>query len=70
MTEFSDAHHPPAHGPLRVGIGGPVGLAVVLLLKARGVRTVVASDLSPARRELARACGDEAWMELSTYAGL
>ena len=36
---------------------GPVGLAVVLLLKARGVRTVVASDLSPARRALARACG-------------
>ncbi|KGJ15446.1 urease accessory protein UreG [Paracoccus sanguinis] len=25
MTEYSDAHHPPAHGPLRVGIGGPVG---------------------------------------------
>lgn len=36
---------------------GPVGLAVVLLLKARGVLTVVASDLSPARRDLARACG-------------
>ena len=36
---------------------GPIGLAVVLMLKAAGVRTVVASDLSPARRELARACG-------------
>jgi threonine dehydrogenase-like Zn-dependent dehydrogenase len=36
---------------------GPIGLAVILLLKARGVRTVVASDYSPARRELASACG-------------
>jgi threonine dehydrogenase-like Zn-dependent dehydrogenase len=36
---------------------GPVGLGVVLMLKARGVRTVVASDLSPGRRALARACG-------------
>jgi threonine dehydrogenase-like Zn-dependent dehydrogenase len=36
---------------------GPVGLAVILLLKARGVRTVVASDFSPGRRALAGACG-------------
>ncbi|HYP47573.1 MAG TPA: alcohol dehydrogenase catalytic domain-containing protein, partial [Thermoleophilaceae bacterium] len=36
---------------------GPVGLAVILLLKAKGVRTVVASDLSPGRRALAGACG-------------
>jgi threonine dehydrogenase-like Zn-dependent dehydrogenase len=36
---------------------GPVGLSVILLLKARGVRTVVASDFSPARRALASACG-------------
>jgi threonine dehydrogenase-like Zn-dependent dehydrogenase len=36
---------------------GPVGLGVILMLKAKGVRTVVASDFSPARRELARACG-------------
>ena len=36
---------------------GPVGLAVILLLKAHGVRTVVASDYSPARRSLASACG-------------
>jgi threonine dehydrogenase-like Zn-dependent dehydrogenase len=36
---------------------GPIGLAVILLLKAKGVRTVVASDYSPARRALARACG-------------
>jgi threonine dehydrogenase-like Zn-dependent dehydrogenase len=36
---------------------GPVGLGVILMLKAKGVRTVVASDFSPARRALAQACG-------------
>jgi threonine dehydrogenase-like Zn-dependent dehydrogenase len=36
---------------------GPVGLAVICWLKARGVRTVVASDLSPGRRALASRCG-------------
>ena len=36
---------------------GPVGLGVILMLKARGVRTVVASDYSPGRRTLAQACG-------------
>jgi threonine dehydrogenase-like Zn-dependent dehydrogenase len=36
---------------------GPVGLAVICWLKARGVRTVVASDLSAGRRALARRCG-------------
>ncbi len=36
---------------------GPVGLAVISMLKAQGVRTIVASDLSPGRRALAAACG-------------
>ncbi len=36
---------------------GPVGLSVISHLKARGVRTVVASDLSPGRRLLASRCG-------------
>jgi threonine dehydrogenase-like Zn-dependent dehydrogenase len=36
---------------------GPVGLAVIAMLKARGVRDIVASDFSAGRRELARACG-------------
>lgn len=36
---------------------GPVGLAVICQLKAIGVPTIVASDFSPARRELARRCG-------------
>jgi threonine dehydrogenase-like Zn-dependent dehydrogenase len=36
---------------------GPVGLAVICMLKANGVRTVVASDFSSGRRALAIACG-------------
>ena len=36
---------------------GPVGLGVILMLKAHGVRTVVASDYSPGRRALAERCG-------------
>ena len=36
---------------------GPVGLGVVLMLKAQGIRTVVASDPSPGRRALAKTCG-------------
>ncbi|MEV6279211.1 zinc-binding dehydrogenase [Nocardia sp. NPDC051832] len=36
---------------------GPIGLAVITMLKAAGVRTVVASDLSPRRRQLAEVCG-------------
>ena len=36
---------------------GPIGLAVISMLKARGVRTIIASDFSPARRALAQTCG-------------
>jgi threonine dehydrogenase-like Zn-dependent dehydrogenase len=36
---------------------GPVGLAVICQLKARGVRTIVASDFSAMRRGLAMRCG-------------
>ena len=36
---------------------GPVGLAVICMLKAEGVERIVASDFSPARRGLATACG-------------
>ena len=36
---------------------GPVGLAVVAILKARGVETVIACDFSPARRALATKLG-------------
>ncbi|MEO8380301.1 MAG: zinc-binding dehydrogenase [Acidobacteriota bacterium] len=36
---------------------GPIGLGVILMLKARGVKMVVASDYSPGRRAKATACG-------------
>jgi threonine dehydrogenase-like Zn-dependent dehydrogenase len=36
---------------------GPIGLSVICMLKARGVRTVIASDFSAGRRKLAAACG-------------
>ncbi|TFV58820.1 alcohol dehydrogenase [Mycobacterium sp. PS03-16] len=36
---------------------GPVGLAVICHLKALGVRTIVASDFSATRRDLATRCG-------------
>lgn len=36
---------------------GPVGLAVICMLKAAGVATIVASDPSPIRRALALTCG-------------
>jgi len=45
-------------GDVAIVIGcGPVGLAVIGMLKANGVRTVVASDYSPGRRALATAVG-------------
>ncbi|MFW0795209.1 zinc-binding dehydrogenase [Gordonia sp. CPCC 205515] len=64
LTEpMSVAHHAVRRGEVgkrdvAVVIGcGPIGLAVILMLKASGVRSVVASDPSPGRRELARRCG-------------
>jgi len=36
---------------------GPIGLAVISMLKAAGVRNVIASDFSASRRELACRCG-------------
>ncbi|MEJ6002959.1 zinc-binding dehydrogenase [Paucibacter soli] len=36
---------------------GPVGLATICLLKAKGVRHVVAADFSAGRRALAKRCG-------------
>jgi threonine dehydrogenase-like Zn-dependent dehydrogenase len=45
---------------------GPIGLAVVLMLKARGVRTIVASDFAPGRRELAGRCGADVVVDPGT----
>ena len=48
-------------GQVAVVVGcGPVGLAVICMLKARGVRHVIASDFSAGRRALATACGADA----------
>lgn len=45
-------------GQVAIVIGcGPIGLGVISMLKASGVRTVIASDFSPGRRALAEACG-------------
>lgn len=54
-------------GQVAVVIGcGPIGLAVISMLKASGVRTVVASDFSPARRSLALACGADVVVDPAT----
>lgn len=45
---------------------GPVGLAVICLLKARGVKSVVASDFSPGRRALAQRCGADVVIDPAT----
>ncbi|MDR7275493.1 zinc-binding dehydrogenase [Catenuloplanes atrovinosus] len=36
---------------------GPIGLAIILLLRAAGVRTIIAADRAAGRRTLARTCG-------------
>ncbi|MBV8667307.1 MAG: alcohol dehydrogenase catalytic domain-containing protein, partial [Burkholderiaceae bacterium] len=47
-----------AKGDVAIVIGcGPVGLGVICMLKAAGVRTVIASDFSSGRRALAKQCG-------------
>ncbi len=45
---------------------GPVGLGVILGLKAKGVRTVVAADFSPGRRALAERCGADVVVDAAT----
>ncbi|SIR89505.1 zinc-binding dehydrogenase [Williamsia sterculiae] len=45
-------------GQTAIVIGcGPIGLAVIAMLRASGVKTIVASDFSPGRRELATKMG-------------
>ena len=54
-------------GQVAVVIGcGPIGLAVISMLKASGVRTVIASDFSPGRRALAGACGADVVVDPAT----
>ncbi len=60
-------------GTVAIVIGcGPVGLGVICMLKAHGVRHVIASDLSPGRRALAARCGADVVVDPaldSPYAG-
>ncbi|MBV8790247.1 MAG: zinc-binding dehydrogenase [Mycobacterium sp.] len=46
----------PGETALVVGCG-PIGIAIIAALRVRGVETIVASDFSPRRRELATAMG-------------
>ena len=64
LTEpMAVAHHAVRRGEVgrrdvAVVVGcGPIGLAVITMLKADGVRTVIASDPSPGRRVLAHRVG-------------
>lgn len=45
---------------------GPIGLAVIAMLKASGVRHVVASDFSAGRRALAERCGADVVLDPAT----
>jgi len=45
---------------------GPVGLGVICVLKAQGVKTIVASDFSPGRRALAQKCGADVVVDPAT----
>lgn len=45
---------------------GPVGLGVILMLKARGVQNVVAGDYSAGRRALAQRCGADIVVDPAT----
>ncbi len=46
----------PGEAALVIGCG-PIGIAIVASLRARGVESIVAADFSPRRRELATAMG-------------
>ncbi len=37
--------------------GGPIGLAVVQVLKARGAKTIIVSEMAPRRKEFAKQFG-------------
>jgi threonine dehydrogenase-like Zn-dependent dehydrogenase len=50
------AHLQPGEGALVLG-AGPIGLALIAVLKGRGVAPIVAADFSPRRRALATAMG-------------
>lgn len=51
--------------PLVVGCG-PIGLAVIALLRARGIGPIVAADLSPERRDFAKRLGADVVVDPTT----
>ena len=54
-------------GDVAIVIGcGPVGLSVILHLKSKGIRQVIASDFSAGRRALAEACGADVVVDPAT----
>ncbi|RNL65737.1 alcohol dehydrogenase [Nocardioides marmoriginsengisoli] len=54
-------------GQVAIVIGcGPVGLSVISMLKAQGVKTVVASDFSAGRRALAKVSGADVVVDPAT----
>ncbi|MCW2784661.1 MAG: alcohol dehydrogenase [Marmoricola sp.] len=54
-------------GQVAIVIGcGPVGLSVIMMLKAQGVKTVIASDFSAGRRALATTCGADVVVDPAT----
>ncbi|MFL6060011.1 MAG: zinc-binding dehydrogenase [Marmoricola sp.] len=54
-------------GQVAIVIGcGPVGLSVISVLKAKGVKTVIASDFSAGRRALATTCGADVVVDPAT----
>jgi len=54
-------------GDVAIVIGcGPIGLAVISILKGRGIEPVIASDPSPGRRALASACGADVVVDPGT----
>lgn len=55
----------PTAGAIVIGCG-PTGIAVIAALKAEGVTPIIASDYSPARRELARHFGADAVIDPAT----
>jgi 2-desacetyl-2-hydroxyethyl bacteriochlorophyllide A dehydrogenase len=56
LHAVNKSHIAPSETALVIGCG-PIGIAIIAALRLRGVESIVASDFSPKRRELATAMG-------------
>lgn len=56
LHAVNKSHIAPGETALVLGCG-PIGIAIVAALRSKGIETIVASDFSPKRRELATAMG-------------